>query len=138
MNCRKYPGADCDTDHQLLMVTVKVRLSKFPSGHHRTTLLSYIFVTAHVDNRKNLSNSNISSTCSHNMVNVSPPTGEIGSGVWVTPANFNEFRVLASLLHRRRSVEVNQTLHDVWPSPGLVHCIHFWGLLSLTEFCQSV
>ena len=41
----------------------------------------------------------------------------ICSGVWGTPVNFNEFRVLASLLHRRRAMEVNQTLHDVWPSP---------------------
>jgi len=24
MNCRIYPGADCDTDHQLIMATVKV------------------------------------------------------------------------------------------------------------------
>jgi len=37
------------------------------------------------------------------------------------PANFNRFRVLASLLHRRRSLEANQTLHGVWPSAGLVH-----------------
>jgi len=44
------------------------------------------------------------------------------------PANFNGFRVLASLLHRRRSTEVNQTLHDVWPSSALVH---FRGLLPL-------
>ena len=28
MNCRTYPGADCDTDHQLLVVTLKVRLAK--------------------------------------------------------------------------------------------------------------
>jgi len=28
MNCRMYPGADCDIDHQLLVVTVKVRLAK--------------------------------------------------------------------------------------------------------------
>jgi len=28
MNCRTYPGADCDTDHQLLVATVKVRLAK--------------------------------------------------------------------------------------------------------------
>jgi len=41
--------------------------------------------------------------------------------VWGTPANFNGFRVLASLLHRRRSTDVNQTLHDVWPSPALVY-----------------
>jgi len=45
----------------------------------------------------------------HNMVNVRPLTAEIGSLVWSTPANFNRFRVLASLLHRRRSMEVNST-----------------------------
>jgi len=28
MNCRTYPGADCGTDHQLLVATVKVRLAK--------------------------------------------------------------------------------------------------------------
>jgi len=26
-------------------------------------------------------------------------------------------------------MEVNKTLQDVWPSPALVHYIHFWGLL---------
>jgi len=54
-----------------------------------------------------------------------------------TPANFNGFRVLASLLYRRRSMDVNQTLHDVWPSPGLVHYIFiFWGSWPLREFWQ--
>jgi len=33
MNCRTYPGADCDTDHQLLMATVKVRLAKRQRQH---------------------------------------------------------------------------------------------------------
>ena len=28
MNCRVYPGSDCDTDHQLLLATLKVRLAK--------------------------------------------------------------------------------------------------------------
>jgi len=28
MNCRTYPGADCNTDHQLLVATVKVRWLK--------------------------------------------------------------------------------------------------------------
>ena len=28
MNCRTYPGADCDTDHQLLVATLKVTLVK--------------------------------------------------------------------------------------------------------------
>ena len=76
---------------------------------------------------KNL-NSNISSTCPHNMVG--PLTAEICWQVWGTPANFNGFRVSASLLQRRRSPEANETLHSVWPSPGLVHNIYiFRGLL---------
>ena len=72
---------------------------------------------------KNLLNSSISSTCPYNMVNFGLLTAEIVSLVWGTPSNFNGFRVFVSLLHRRRSMEVNRTLHDVWPSPGLVHCI---------------
>ena len=62
---------------------------------------------------------------------------EIGSVVWGTPANFNGFRVLASLLQRRRSPEANQTLHDVWPSPALLHYMYiFGGSCPLTEFCR--
>jgi len=69
------------------------------------------------------------------MANFRPLTAEIGSGVWGTP-NFNGFRVLSSLLQRRRSPEANQTLHDVWPSHGLVHYIYiFRGSCPLTEFC---
>jgi len=69
----------------------------------------------------------------HNMVNLGPLTAEIGSGVWGTPANFNGFRVLASLLQRRRPTEVNKTLHDVWLSPRLVQYIYILGALPLTE-----
>jgi len=57
--------------------------------------------------------------------------------VWGTPANLNGFRVLASLLQRHRSTEANQTLHGVWPSPGLVHHIYiFEASCPVTEFCQ--
>jgi len=71
------------------------------------------------------------------MVNFSPLTAEIILGVWGTTANFNRFRALVSLLHRRCSPEANQTLHDVWPSPGLVNYIYtFWGSCPLTEFCH--
>jgi len=52
------------------------------------------------------------------IINFGPLEAEIS-----LPANVNGFRVLASLLHRRRSTEVKQTLHDVWPFPGLVHYI---------------
>jgi len=61
---------------------------------------------------KNLLNNNIFSTCPHNIANFGPLTAEICWQVWGTQANFNGFRVLASLLQRRRSPEANQTLHD--------------------------
>jgi len=74
---------------------------------------------------------------SHNMVIFGLLTAEIGLPVWGTPAYFNGFRVLASLLQRRRSMEAKQTLHDVWSSPALVHYIYIFGdSCPLTEFCQ--
>jgi len=42
------------------------------------------------------------------MVNFGPPTAEIGSLVWGTPANFNGFCVLAALLHGTVLVGVSQ------------------------------
>jgi len=57
------------------------------------------------------------------MMNFGPLAAEIGWRVWGIPANFSGFRVLASLLHRRRLTKVNQTLHYVWLSPGLVHYV---------------
>jgi len=64
------------------------------------------------------------------MVDFGPLTAEIGSLVCGTPANFNGFCVLASLLQWRRSAEANQTLHYVWPSPRLVHCIYIFRALA--------
>jgi len=83
---------------------------------------------------KKVLNSNAFPTCAHNIVNFCPLTARIRGRVWGTPANFNGFRVLPPLLERSRSPEANQTLHDVWPSPGLVHYI-FGGSCPLTEFC---
>jgi len=107
-------------------------------GTNRTTLSGCIFATkARIDNRKNLSSSNISSTCFHNMVNFSLLAAEIGRVVCGTPANVNGFRVLAALLQRRRSTEANQTLHGVWPCHGLVHDIYIFGVFCpVTEFRQ--
>jgi len=84
-----------------------------------------VFATkACIDNKleKNLLSGNLLH-CLHNMVSFGPLTAEIRLRVWGTPANFNRFRVLASLPHRRRSTQVNKTLQDVWPSPALVHYI---------------
>ena len=78
---------------------------------------------------KNLLSSNISSTCPHNMVNFGLLVAEIYWQVCGTPVTFNGFCVLTSLLQRRRSSEANQTLHDVWPSHGLVRYICILGAL---------
>jgi len=48
---------------------------------------------------KNLLSSDMSSTCPHNMVNLSLLTAEIRPVVWGNPGNFNGFHVLAVLLH---------------------------------------
>jgi len=60
----------------------------------------------------------------YNILHFGPLTAEISWRVWDTTANFSGFRVLASLLDRRRSTDVNQTLHDVWPSSALAHSIY--------------
>jgi len=70
------------------------------------------------------------------MVAFGPLTAKIGWWVWGTPANFNGFRNLASLLHWCLSTEVNQTLQCLailWP--GTLHT-RFGGSYPLTEFCQ--
>jgi len=130
-------GLKCAAHDSLEIHDPKSR-QKSPSGHHRTTLSGYIFaIGTYRQSEKNLLNSNISPTCPHNMVNFSPLAAEIVSLVCGTAANFNGFRVLASLLLGRRSTEANQTLHDVWPSPELVQCVYiFSSSCPATEFCQ--
>jgi len=77
--------------------------------------------------KKNLLSSNIFSTWTYNMTNFGALAAEIVSLVWGAPANFNGFRVLTSLLQRRRSTEANQTLHDVWPSPARLHYVYIFN-----------
>ena len=80
------------------------------SGHHRTILAAYIFANkACIDNRKKLLNSNIFSTCPHNMVNCGPLAAEMCWRVCGTPPNFNGFRVLAAFLYGTLGVGVSQT-----------------------------
>ena len=76
--------------------------------------------------------SNISSTCPHNTVNFGPLAAEIVSLVWGTQANFNGFRILASLL-QRVATSLNgsqpnfaQCLALTWAG---TLCIHFRRLL---------
>ena len=126
-------------------LTENTGCKKSPKTHHLHTIAQLCLVISlqlrHVSTiRKSLLNSSISPTCAHNMVNVSPLAAEIGSLVWGTPANFNRFRFMASLLQRYHSTEANRTLHDVWPSPGLVHYINIFrgALLYWQCYCTAL
>jgi len=45
---------------------------------------------------------------------------------------------LALLLQPHRSLEANHTLHDIWPSPGLVHYIYIFRVsCPWRNFCRS-
>ena len=88
---------------------------KSPSGHHRTTKFCQssrcTLQLRHMYRQsKKIVKLQYILHMSHNMVNFGPLAAEIGLPNWGTPANFNGFRLLASLLHRRRSPEANQTL----------------------------
>jgi len=100
-----------------------------PIGHHHATLSGCIFATKAPIPQYLLH-------ASPQYGELGPLAAEIGSGVWGTPTNFNGFCILAALLQQRCSPEANQTLHNVWPSPGLLHNIYiFGGCCPLTEFC---
>jgi len=93
----------------------KCRTQKIPQNCHLGTIAQLcgaisLQLRHYRQLEKNLLNSNISSTCFHNMAHFSPLMAEIGLPVWVTPANFNGFRILAALLHGTLVVIVSQTL----------------------------
>jgi len=112
---------------------------KSPSANHRTTLSGCIFATkAYIDILEKLVKRQYFLHISSQLyAELRPINGWDLLASLGHPANFNGFRVLASLLHRRRSTEVNQALHDVWPFPGLVHYVYILGgSCPVTEFCQ--
>jgi len=127
--CGLSANLECRSENVLHAAHGKYRTQKIAknslSAHHRTTLSGCIFASkACIDNRKNVNQQYLLQLYLHNMANFGPLTADIGLPVWGTAAHFNGFRALPSLLQRRRSPEANQTLHDVWPSPGLVVTIY--------------
>ena len=76
---------------------------KLPKIHHLCTIVQLCRAISsqlrHISTIGKKLNSNISSTCPHNMVNFGLLTAEINPVVWGTPANFNGFHVLAALLN---------------------------------------
>jgi len=105
---------------------------KSPSVHHRTMLSDCMFATkACINNqKKNLLNSNISSTCPHNTVNFRPLTAEIDWRVFGAPQQISTVSCLGFVtapksLNGRQPNSV-QCLAVSWA--GTLY-IHFWGLL---------
>ena len=93
------------------------------SVHHRTTKLPHRAISLQLRHLSTIENK---LGKQHYLLHKASHYGErwlMSEIVWRvlgTPANFNGFRVLVSLLHQHCSTEVNQTLHDVWRSPALV------------------
>jgi len=88
--------------------------AKIAKNRHLRTIVQFCRAIPsqlrHIDTRKEMLSSNISSRCPHNMVNYGVLAAEIGAVVWGTTANFNGFRVLAASLHGTLVVGVSQTL----------------------------
>ena len=104
---------------------------KSPPAHRLTTLPGYIFTTKVSQAGKNLLNSNISSAYPYNMVNFGPLTAEIGLSVWGTPANFIGFRVLPSLLQRRRQTLRRDTRNGITELSQTAPPIFVWAAITL-------
>ena len=122
--CGLIANLECRSEMCCTQLTENTGRKKLPKIHHLGTiaLLGCTFATkACINNRKkNLSNSNISSTCPHNMVNFSPLAAEIGLPVWDTPANFNRFRVLALLLQWRHSTVCLLCWYNIYTFLGVL------------------
>jgi len=107
-----------------------------PSADHCTTFLAISLQLRHISTiAKKLVKQQRLLYMSSQYGELRPTNGWDGWWVWGTPANFNGCHVLASLLHLHRSTGSTK-LHDVWPSPCLVHYIYITFSVScpLTEF----
>jgi len=129
--CGLSADLECMSEMCCMWLAENTGRKKLPKIHHLGTIAQLCRAISsqlrHVLTiEKNLLNSNISSTCAHNMATFGPLAAEIGLPVWGIPANFNGFWVLVSLLHRRLSTEVNLTLHCVWLSLGQVHYMYVY------------
>jgi len=83
---------------------------KLPSGHHRT-------IRAISSQLRHISTIGKKLVKQQHLLHMSPQydelwplVAEIGPVVWVTPTNFNRFRVLTALLHGTLVVGVSQSL----------------------------
>jgi len=111
---------------------MQIIAKNLPPGHPCTTLLGCRFATkAHIDNqKKKFFQQQYLLYVSSQYGELRPATAEIGLVVWGTPANFNGFRFLASLLQRRRSAETNKLCTMFGHLVGCYTIYTFWGALA--------
>jgi len=90
--CGLSANLECKSEMCCTWLAENMAHKNSPFVHYHAILSGYIFTTkACIDIwKKNMLNSNMSSTYAHNMVNFRPLTAEIGWRVWGTPVNFNE------------------------------------------------
>jgi len=98
---------------------------------------------ARIDNwKKNLLDSNTTSTCPCNMVNFGLLAVKICWRVWCTPANFNGFRVVAALLHGTLLLGVIQTLQRWTEGATYIrqggHHVGHWPTFLVTSSIPSI
>jgi len=126
----------------------KCRTQKSPKSHRLCTIVQVCCAISsqlrHISTiRKKLLSSNTSSTRTDNVVNFGPLAAEIDPVVWVTPANFNTFRVSAALLHGSQGLCDSQTLQRwtegatyIWQ--GGHHVGHWPTFLVSTSFVSGI
>jgi len=110
---------------------------KSPSRHHCTTLSGYIFAVRHVATiGKKVVKHQYLLQMSSQYSKLRPTSGWDQLAGLGHPSKFQWVSRLGFVIAARCSPEANQTLHDVWSSPGLVHYVYtFRGCCSLMEFC---
>jgi len=119
--CGLSDNLECRSEMCCTRLTKNTGCKKSPSGNQRTTLSGYIFATK---------------ACIEQYGELRPT---IVSFVWVTPANFNGFRVLAALLYGTPVLGISQTLRRwtegatyIWQ--GGHHVGHWPTFLVLTYY----
>jgi len=107
-------------------------------GHHRTTLSGYIFTTkACIDNWKKLVKQPYLLRMFSQYGKLRPIRGWDRFTSLGHPSKFQRVSRVGFVTAPTCSTEVNQTLHDVWLSHGLVQYIYiFAGSCPLTEYYQ--
>jgi len=97
-----------------------------PSAHHCTTSSGYIFARHVSTIGKKLLKQQYHLHMSLQYNELLPTNGRDRWQVWGTPSKFQR---VSHLCFVTAPMSLNQTLHDIWPSPGLVQHIYiFRGL----------